>query len=103
MGVQARQLVRIAKKHQITPRRGAPWACAVGIMSYDVKRDWDAYRNTIANHFNITTNDVAHVEAGFEGWEVSGWIENGNVNPKNRYYKVGRRFAELLGLSKVKP
>jgi hypothetical protein len=96
MGIQAREIVRFAKRNGMTIRRmgvatlqdGCPSAgsCALFVLASMYGGD----KNNILSYLpGITMYDLNSLESGFEGW---GW------NTDNRYYRVGRNVAVLAGL-----
>lgn len=100
--IQARNIVRYARRNNITIcRGGVGWknqACAysvLGHMLFGKFEGWDM--QDIAPKMNKRTNkDILALEAGFEGY-CWGQQEYG----KNPYYKVGKNVARLAGLRDI--
>lgn len=102
MGIQARTIVRLAKKHGLELRRlgtGQPNGefrghCARAVLAQTVGKDvtavlyCDETTKLISEKFGLTSDEIQGLEGGFEGTE---WQR---IYSK-RYFKVGQRAYEL--------
>jgi hypothetical protein len=110
MGIQAREIVRFAKRNGMVIRRGGTatlrkaeakhtylqrGSCALSILSsmhgqfgtYDLCDEQNDVRAKCLP--GITNDDLYALESGFEGL---------NGNTTDRYYRVGRNVAKMAGV-----
>jgi hypothetical protein len=98
--LQARSIVRLAKKHKLTLGRGGlgegeRTACARAVLRETSGFNGSIYDNAFARLLGVDREKLDGLEAGFEGEPVEG---HDNSPTFLRYYKVGKRVAELAGL-----
>lgn len=111
--LQAREIIRAAKKMNITLHKGSRRTCAIGVIAEfnNIHREMGCHE--IASKLGYRPFDLIALEAGFEGGEEPYVLKSGNqmnfkdrwLQPeempkvkKNRYYRVGQRIAELAGI-----
>jgi hypothetical protein len=105
MKLQAREIVRFAKRTGIEMRRGWPSRCAKGVAKNMYGLKSYATDQYLVNATGLKLVDIAALEMGFENWPTHIMYYDGvsqkqlNNIHKNRYYKVGKRVAELAGLA----
>lgn len=105
MRLQARELLRIARKHNAkmfryetgskyvgkkAPTEKFNGVCAVQLLSVSLWNTRFRDYQGIAVSLNRSEEDIRALEDGFEGWP--------STLIKNRYYKVGERFRKMIGL-----
>ena len=99
--IQARNIVRLAKKYKLTLERGSTnrrpnrGACARSVLAKHVDPNliYSVYDDAIARKLGVEMDDLNALESGFEGWPLP------NTTPlQRRYYNVGKHVAELAGL-----
>jgi hypothetical protein len=103
--LQAREIVRAAKRMGVEMRRGSPSRCAKGVAKQLHGIDPLYFSDeSLAKKLNLSVVDIAALEMGFEDWPAgSVWFKDvtdkqlRNIH-KNRYHKVGKRVAELAGV-----
>lgn len=106
--VQAREIVRAAKRNAIKMQHGSYDECAVGVLGLMVGYSFDDYQvfhplpehnseekfyRIIARKAGRTYEDIRALEAGFEENQPYRDQHKGN-----RYFKVGERVAALAGV-----
>jgi hypothetical protein len=105
MGVQAKQIVKIADRLGIKMGFGYD-ICVTGVLARNVGEDQgpsageDEYRTRLAKSYGLKLRDWNALEAGYENYTGDQALEQifGSKNiTRNRYYKVGRRVGEMVG------
>lgn len=97
MKIQAREIVREAKRQGLTLTRGGVGkenkACARAVLAKKhLGRAQKLYFTPeLAKAIGVTSQDLQDLEDGFEGFTPD--------EGASRYHRVGRRVAELAGLS----
>lgn len=107
--VQAREIVRASRRNKIQLTQNDYFlhdgkACVLSFLGFVagfpypslLANDWrervKKWENDVSRAYRLTPRKLKALEAGFEGWTDHSEV-------KNRYYRVGRRVAELAGLS----
>lgn len=102
MRIQARDIVRYARKNGITLTR---WemgrdgkACARSVLAMMAIGKENFYKNyreynsdEVRKATGLTSNQLLALESGFENWGAPSWGDK-------RYYNVGRNVAKIVGL-----
>jgi hypothetical protein len=90
--LQAREIVRAAKRHGIT-LGGIYRNCAVSVIGKTAGLNFtmeggSRFRQRISEATGYSYDDIFALECGYMGWEMYG-------NTKNPYFKVGERTRKL--------
>jgi hypothetical protein len=114
MGIQARNVVRKARKVGHEFKRGSYLTCAVGFLAMQVNTDYSNFSN-VAKQYGLKGDEEARhrviraVERGFEDRSSNGsgfddyfdlrWITNKKERALlRRYWNVGKNIAKQAGL-----
>lgn len=106
--IQARGLLRLATRKNATITgvkglckklgKGTPsdyrynGVCPVQLLTMHYFDSLPRDHAGVAEKLGLEEEDIKSLEGGFEGWEFY-------ADMKNRYYKVGKRFRQLVELS----
>jgi hypothetical protein len=110
MGIQIRDLVRTATKYNLTIARhrhryDGPQKklgkgegpdrtyCVYHVLEFKLYGETKYCKDLLPAMLGVSQKAVDGLEAGFEGWDYRP------EDHDKRYYRVGRRFAEKLGLA----
>lgn len=106
--LQAREIIRAAKRFGFELRRGNPARCALApparVVGY-TEAPWfgsiepvpdQTQIQKMAEHFKVQPVDLAALEMGFENHNHTHYPSE--ILKKSRYYKVGRNIARKLNL-----
>lgn len=101
--MQAREIMRASKRLNIPLKKGAYHSCALGVFgrANGIERT-QLFSTSISKILKISTKNLDALELGFENWSRDSSLYREEYYyelKKNRYFKVGRRVAELAGLS----
>lgn len=98
--VQAREIVRYAKRHGLAlVRYGTGFNnrhCARSVIRHAVKPEVSMYLEEINEAVGLTYEEMESLEQGFD---YGNDPRNENAAPSLKYFKIGQNIARLAGLA----
>ena len=99
--LQYREMVRYIRKNKLTLQFGNE-NCAVGIFCASHNCYWHGMfaNSEFVKNTGVSVQNLKQMEMGFEGWNMGFYTDRRlirlNANPKNRYYKIGKKLRENM-------